>query len=261
MQRAHKRHCGYCQSELLGKYCHQCGVYTPTGPLTLRQIATDFYERVIQFELSFFRSCALLLWRPQQVIQAFLHGTRRTYTHPFTLLLLLGAATILFTNVLQPDFWQAFRQMMTATTPVQLSSAEAKRYVDFYYRLYNLLPYWMLLFTLPSALICRLLLPALAQRQHTVPRYFAEYYIILLYAVCQALLLNLIWSLLSHVFGWSVMTQTSGTNALLLLCQLYCLLRVCGWRRWTIPVSLFALLSSYISIGLLQPLLAAWYAT
>ena len=36
MRSVRKRHCGYYQSELLGKYCHQCDFYEPTGSLTLR---------------------------------------------------------------------------------------------------------------------------------------------------------------------------------------------------------------------------------
>lgn len=245
--------CSYCHTPLVGQYCHQCGLLKPQLPLRMSSLWHDFYERVIQFETSFFRSCFWLLFNPTRIIRPFLQGVRRTYTHPFTLLLLLGTLNVLASSGLQPDFLAQFKTMMAGLAPSELNTAQQQRFLDFYLRLFNLLPYWMLLFTLPTALLLRLF-------RYRATLHSAEYWMLCLYGTCQALLLDLLWLMYCRWQALDAATQNNGTNLLLLFGQFSCLLVGMGWRGWRIPAAILAITFSYAAMGLMQYQIALLYA-
>ncbi|TXI94779.1 MAG: DUF3667 domain-containing protein, partial [Burkholderiaceae bacterium] len=181
--------CGYCGSKLLGKYCHQCGVHTPQAQLTMRGILADFWERVVQIESSVVRTAFHLLFQPKTVVDSFIAGIRRRYTHPFTFLLLVSTVSILLANLIGDEFWNQYRATMIRYAASGLAPAQQKTFADFYAFLLSMLPYWMLFFTLPLAYILKICFP---RRRTTI----AEFWVVSLYAVSIAIMLDLFWSVL-----------------------------------------------------------------
>lgn len=247
--------CGYCQASLRGKYCHDCGVHTPRGRLTLPGMASDFLERVLQIESSVLRTTLHLLIRPRQVMQAFINGQRRYYTHPFTYMLLVGALMLLLLNLVYGDsFWQPFRQAMLRQAGDELSALQKQRYADFHALIYGFMPYWLMLFTLPQAALMRVLF---WRRADTV----ANYWVLLLYASALSTLLGFLLSSLLQLAKLSMPLQMILLNLLVLLSQMYFMLL---WLRFSLSALLRVLLATIVIfalMGTLQHGAASLYAS
>jgi len=243
--------CGYCKTQLHGKYCHHCGVYNPQQRLNLRSIGADLYQRVLQFEASVFKTSWHLLKSPSKVLLAFFAGQRRHYTHPFSYMLLIGTLAVLLASIAGESFWLEFKQMMAAYPGKQLTGDTLQRYLDFYVTLYKLLPYWTFLSTLPMAALSWLI-----QRQRGY--HLAELWIACLYAAAFATLLGMPLFVLCDVLEWSLTVKMSLENALLMLMQVWFLVCLIGWRQ--IIWLLLAAIASYAVLATFQNLLAHLYA-
>ncbi len=219
----------------------------------MRGLFGDFYERVVQLELSLFRTTWHLFSRPQQVIRAFNAGKRRFYTHPFTYLILVSTVSLLLANLIGDNFWNEYRRTMMNYSGHNLDLVKRKHFADFYVLLLSLLPYWMLVFTLPLALLMKLFFP---KRGFTT----AEYWIVCLYGVAFAILIDVLWSLCCYLFKLPFATQSLVTNFLLISFQVLFLSLWLGKNWWSFVRILVGCLISYALIGTMQNLMALAYA-
>lgn len=248
-----KGHCGYCEAPLRGRYRHVCGTLTPQQPLSFRTIRADLAERIIQIERGLVRTTMDLLIRPTRVMDAFMAGRRRHYTHPFSYLLLVGAVVLMLLNLIDGDaFWNDFAEMVRPQAPTRFSDDQKARFVSFHSNLYSGLPYWLMLFTLPLAALNRLLF---WRRSESV----AMHWVVALYAVAIVSLCCTVLMAILRPLGVPLPALMLWMNLALLIVQVSYLSRWLRLSWYLVPVVAMAAIIAYGFMGTIQHLLAiAW---
>src|SRR6202008_1341352 len=135
-----------------------------------------------------------LLRTPQTMLRCYFAGQRRRYTHPFALLVIAATVYLLVTSLFAETDWQEFHRALNNDAVAAMTAAQRERFIAFYRTMRSGLPYLMLLLTLPGAWFVRLCFP---RRGHTV----AEYWVVALYAVSLALLMETLLALAFIVFS------------------------------------------------------------
>ncbi|MCV2352789.1 DUF3667 domain-containing protein [Paucibacter sp. B2R-40] len=247
--------CHSCSTPLQGAFCHVCGIKAQCLPLTLPDMWQDFSERVLHIEKSLKRTVGHLCWQPAVVFKAFLQGQRLRYTHPLPFLVAIATLSVLLGHLYGEPYFEAYRAQLLQQVSGSLPPARSALYAQLNVWLSLSMPYWMLIFTLPTAGLMRLLFP---QRGFTI----AEAWAVGLYGVAMAMLLGL---LLSSLGQWAqvplAMLQTI-TDATLLLLTIAYYLAWLGHRPWTLLRVVVACLFGFALMNQLQELLvyriAAW---
>lgn len=251
--------CTGCAAPAQGPFCQQCGQRHQLGQLHMRQLWLEIRSRLLDWERGFFRTCWHLLRQPQTLLDQVLRGQRRGYNHPFTFLLICATVSLLSIQLYDEAFWQALRddilQRMQMGGGSRFDADHAQRFIAVYVMMMALLPYWLLLLTLPTAVAARWCFP---RRGHTV----AEFWVVLLYAVGLALLmdaaLGVALTLLALDAEFLIRQRSAGM--LMLLSFLYI---GRAWLRrglWTLLRLAAAMLLVAIVASLLQQTLAFCYA-
>lgn len=103
--------------------------------------------------------------RPLVTVQAYLNGQGRTLSHPFAFLVIAATLSVLIVNLFGDSFWLEFRKTVATGAEQWLNLQQIQRFQDFWVTLFGVLPYWMLLYSLPIALLLRLFF---LRRDHTL---------------------------------------------------------------------------------------------
>jgi hypothetical protein len=208
--------CQNCDAPLNSAYCPACGQRAAEGQLSLRGMGRDFVEMVVQVETRLLHTLWGLLRAPQATLSAYFAGRRRRYTHPFALLVIAATIYLLVTSLFAENDWQEFHRALGTDAVEAMSAAQRERFIAFYRTMRSGLPYLMLLLTLPGALFVRGCFP---RRGHTV----AEYWVVALYAVSLALIMETLLALLCFVFSLPTLALSMSTSFLQLVAQVYVL--------------------------------------
>ncbi|HEX4910790.1 MAG TPA: DUF3667 domain-containing protein [Permianibacter sp.] len=252
-------HCANCAAAVHGPFCQQCGLRHQQGQLSMRQLGADARNRLLEWERGFFRTCWHLLRQPRTVLERVLSGQRQGYNHPLTFLLICATVSLLSIQLYDDAFWRLFaddvRARMQAAGRTSFDAEHAQRFIAVYSSMMALLPYWMMLQTLPSAWLSRWFFP---RRGHTV----AEFWVLHLYAVGVALLLDAALSVALTLLALDTefRIRQSSAGILILLCFLYV---GRAWLRgglWTLLRLAAAMLLVAIVASVLQQTLAFSYA-
>jgi hypothetical protein len=240
--------CRSCGTALQGRYCHACGIKAPSLPLTLSGMWQDFTERVLHVERSLKRTVGHLCWQPRVVFTAFLQGQRLKYTHPLPFLVAIATLCVLARHFFGEAFFDAYRAQLLQQVSRSLSPARAALYAQLNVWLNLSMPYWMLIFTLPTAGLMRLAFP---KRGFAM----AEAWAVGLYGIAMAMLANL---LVSAMGQWAHMPlrqlQLFG-DALLLLISVGYYLAWLGLKPWTVLRVVAACLAGFVLMNQLQELI------
>ncbi len=247
--------CSSCSTPLQGPFCHTCGIKAPRLPLTLPGMWQDFTERVLHLEKSLKRTVWHLCWQPGLVFKAFMQGQRLSYTHPLPFLVAIATLNVLLSHFYGDVYFEVYRAQLLQQVKSSLSPARSALYAQLNVWLSLSMPYWMLVFTLPTAGLMRLLFP---QRGFTV----AEAWAVGLYGIAMAMLLDL---LLIGLGQWAQipmpLLQTISAAILLLITIAYYLPWL-GFRPWTLLRVVVACLFGFALMNQLQELIiyriAAW---
>ena len=81
------RTCPNCQTELQGKYCHQCG-QKQHGRITLGFIFNEFFKHVFDLESPFINTVKGLTIRPGTTCLEYVNGIRKSITSPIQYLII-----------------------------------------------------------------------------------------------------------------------------------------------------------------------------
>lgn len=248
--------CTACNTPLQGPFCHHCGLRHQAGQLNMRQMGVDLRTRLIDWEQGFFRTLWHLLRQPKTMLDQVLSGRRKGYNHPVTFLLICATLALLAIQLYDDAFWQFFRDTMLRDMQASRLGQEAiNRFVDVHAATMAILPYWMLFFSLPTALFMRWFFP---KRGHTV----AEYWLLNLYAVAVALLLDAVVGTVATLTGIDPQFQIRQMSAgiLMLICLAYIGRAWLGGGLWTIARILLAMFLAGVINGVLQQAAAYSYA-
>lgn len=133
--------------------------------------------------------------------------------------------------------------------------AKLDRTIVVYQATMAVLPYWMIFFSFPTAVLMRAMFP---KQQRTV----AEYWLMTWYAIGLALLLDAAVSLVVTVTNSdpAFLIRQLSVNILIVLSTAYVGRAWLGGGVWTLLRLCFAILLSYALIGSLQLLVARSYA-
>ncbi|MCV2358488.1 DUF3667 domain-containing protein [Paucibacter sp. TC2R-5] len=247
--------CRSCATPLQGPFCHACGIKAPRLPLTLPGMWQDFTERVLHVEKSLKRTVGHLCWQPQQVFKAFMQGQRLRYTHPLPFLVAIATLCVLLSHFYGDAYFDAYRVKLLQQVWGSLSPARSALYAQLNLWLSLSMPYWMLVFTLPSAGLLRLLFP---RQGFTV----AEAWAVGLYGIAMAMLLDLAVSGLGQWAQMPMLRLQIITDAMLLLISIAYYLAWLGFKPWTLLRVVAACLFGFALMNQLQEMIiyriAAW---
>jgi len=248
--------CRSCATPLQGPFCHACGIRAPRLPVTLRGMCRDFRERVLQIEKSLERTIGHLCWQPAVVFKAFMQGQRLSYTHPLPFLVAIATLTVLLSHFFGDAYFDAYRAKLLQQVRGSLSPARAALYAQLNLWLSLAMPYWMLVFTLPTAGLMRGFFP---QRGFTV----AEAWAVGLYGIAMGLLFGLLLSGLGQWVQMPMLRLQTITDAMLLLITIAYYLAWLGFKPWTLLRVVAACLFGFALMNQLQEMaiyrVAAWW--
>ena len=93
-------HCENCGSELVGRYCAQCGQPAIDYRRSLGSLMTDAADAFFNFDARFFKSFGLLLTKPWRLTNEFIEGKRARHVHPLRVYLIASVIFFLVINFL-----------------------------------------------------------------------------------------------------------------------------------------------------------------
>ncbi len=249
------RSCNSCATVLQGPFCHGCGIKAPSLPLTLPGMWHDFTVRVLHVEKSIKRTVGHLCWQPRAVFKAFMQGERLKYTHPLPFLVVIATLNVLLTHFYGEAYFDAYRAKLLQQVRGSLPAERTALYVQLNVWLSLSMPYWMLVFTLPTAGLMRL---AFLERGFTV----AEAWAVGLYGIAMAMLLDILVSGLGQWVNLPMRPLQFLSDAVLLLVFIGYYLVWLGLKLRTLLRVVAACLVGFALMNQLQELIfyriAAW---
>ncbi|SFT04119.1 Protein of unknown function [Zhouia amylolytica] len=96
--------CKNCGSEVIGKYCSDCGQAASTHRLNVKYIVNDIQLGVLAFDKGLFYTLKELFTRPGHTIRAFIKGKRVRHFKPLSLVILLATFYALLVHFLGIEF-------------------------------------------------------------------------------------------------------------------------------------------------------------
>lgn len=215
----------------------------------------DFTERVLHVEKSFKRTFGAMCWQPGLVFKAFLQGQRLRYTHPLPFLVAIATLSVLLSHLYSDVYLEAYRAALLQQVRASLSPARAALFAQLNLWLSLSMPYWMLVFTLPSSGLMRLFFP---RGGFTV----AEAWAVGLYGSAMALFIDL---LVNGLGQWAQVPTAELrfiSDFLLLLISVAYYLVWLGFRPWTLLRVVAACLMGFVLMDQVQKMsiyqIAAW---
>jgi hypothetical protein len=86
-----EKNCLNCQSEVVGRYCHQCGQENLEPKETVWHLVQHFFNDITHFDGKFFETVKLLLRRPGFLSVEYMRGRRMAYLNPIRMYVFTSA--------------------------------------------------------------------------------------------------------------------------------------------------------------------------
>lgn len=90
--------CLNCKEPLTGKFCSNCSQRSQTRTMDWNWLVHEVQYGIIQMDRGFFFTLKELFTRPGPAVRDYLEGKRKRYFSPFTMLMILGALSVLIAN-------------------------------------------------------------------------------------------------------------------------------------------------------------------
>lgn len=108
------QNCIECGATRSGPYCVQCGLRFMDERLSFRWLGIILFQRILNMEGGFLRTFWDLMKGPGKVASSYIKGYRSRYVNPITYLLVGGAVSLFFFNVLGSSLEQQFLETSKA---------------------------------------------------------------------------------------------------------------------------------------------------
>lgn len=106
--------CNNCGTEFEGNFCSNCGQRPNTGRIVFKESVKDVFEHYFDFDAPLFRTIGGLITRPGSLIREYIHGRRKSYSHPFRYFILILAIYLILTNLLGFDPIEVYSEAIGA---------------------------------------------------------------------------------------------------------------------------------------------------
>lgn len=106
--------CNNCGTKFKGNFCPNCGQRPNSGRIVFKETVRDVLEHYFDFDAPLFRTVKGLITNPGNVIQEYIHGKRKKYSHPFRYFILVLAIYLIVKNISGFDPIQTFGEILGA---------------------------------------------------------------------------------------------------------------------------------------------------
>lgn len=106
--------CKNCGTEFEGNYCPNCGQKPNLGRIVFKESARDVLEHYFDFDAPLFRTIKRMITNPGELIRGYIHGKRKSYSHPFRFFILSLALYIIVQQLIGFDPVATFSEILGA---------------------------------------------------------------------------------------------------------------------------------------------------
>jgi hypothetical protein len=126
----HEKICLNCKSELIGRFCQNCGQENIEPHETVWSLVSHFFADITHFDGKFFSTVRYLITRPGFLSKEYIAGRRASYLHPIRMYVFTSALFFLIFfssfHVERDDFDGKVTAVMHGTNNEDLDKAEKK---------------------------------------------------------------------------------------------------------------------------------------
>jgi hypothetical protein len=129
-----EKNCLNCGTEVIGKYCHNCGQENLEPKESVWHLVTHFFNDITHFDGKIFSSLKYLVLKPGFLSKEYVHGKRASYLHPIRMYLLTASIFfIIFFSLLNLNE----AKIKTSFTKEQVNNMDSADFVSLSKKLGN----------------------------------------------------------------------------------------------------------------------------
>ncbi|WP_298426391.1 DUF3667 domain-containing protein [uncultured Kordia sp.] len=121
------KNCTY-QLKTENKFCPNCGAKVIHDRLTLKNLWSEFSQRFLNYDNTFFKTVRHMFTQPEVVIDSFISGTRKKYLNVFNYFAISITITGFFTFIFFKFFPDIFKNAMDVLNTSQQSEAQKEMF-------------------------------------------------------------------------------------------------------------------------------------
>lgn len=118
--------CKNCGTEFDGNFCPNCGQKPNNGRIIFRESVRDILEHYFDFDTPLFRTIKGLITNPGKIIKEYIHGRRKSYSHPFRYFILVLALYLIIKSLIDFNPIAAFSEVLGAREMPNPNSPQTK---------------------------------------------------------------------------------------------------------------------------------------
>ena len=149
--------CNNCNTTFEGNYCPKCGQKENSGRIIFRESAREILEHYFDFDAPLFHTIKMMITSPGSLIRDYIHGKRKSYSHPVRYFILILAVYLLVVNILDFNPIKTYTEAMGAReianteAPVVKASDFFRTHINTFLIVFAfMLAFWGKLFNLKS---------------------------------------------------------------------------------------------------------------
>ena len=96
--------CLNCRTEILGKYCHNCGQEKISKRMSVKSLFHDFIHSTFHWESTLIFTIKELFVSPGKFIKNFISGKRKPYTKPVSFFILIVTVFVILFHLFSDNF-------------------------------------------------------------------------------------------------------------------------------------------------------------
>lgn len=127
-QNRKEKNCLNCGTEVIGRFCHNCGQPNIEPKETVWQLINHFFADITHFDGKIFNSLRLVILKPGFLSRQYIHGKRMSYLNPIRMYLFVSAIFFLiFFSIVKLDN----EIVTTGFTSQEIDKMDSAQYSEF----------------------------------------------------------------------------------------------------------------------------------
>lgn len=196
------KNCTY-QLKVSNKFCSNCGAKVIHNRLTLKGLWSEFSERFLNYDNTFFKTIRHMFTKPEVVIDSFINGTRKKYLNVFNYFAIAVTITGFITFLSLKFYPEIFKEAINVFSSFQETEAQKQIVSDSLSGFFDYQSLFYFLSIPVLALISKIVFYNYKKYNYT------EHNIIYLYAYSHTLVIINIFYFFSLLIGRDVINYAS----------------------------------------------------